>query len=120
MAWGNAGRSLKGFGLVPEVSVCALVVGLRVGRVRVPFIDRLGFVPKCYCVDLVGNQKSRISSFSCSNPRELPRILSFSCSNPRELPKILLFSCSNPRELPRILSFSCSNPSELLRILSFS
>ena len=57
VAWRNAGRSLKGFGFVPEVTACALTVGLRVGKVRVPFIDRLGFVPKRYCIDLVGNQK---------------------------------------------------------------
>ena len=57
MAWRNAGRSLKGFGFVPEVTACTLIVGFRVGKVRVPFIDRLGFVPKRYCIDFVGEQK---------------------------------------------------------------
>ena len=57
VAWRKAGRSLKGFGLVPEVIACALTVGFRVGKVRVPFIDRLGFLPKRYCIHLVGNRK---------------------------------------------------------------
>ena len=55
MSWRKAGRSLKGFGFVPEVTACALTVWFRVGKVRVPFIDRLGFVPKRYCIDLLGN-----------------------------------------------------------------
>ena len=46
VAWRKAGRSLKGFGFVPEVIACALTVGSRVGKVRVLFIDRLGFVVK--------------------------------------------------------------------------
>ena len=41
-----AGCSLKGFGFVPEVTACALTVGFRVGKVRVTFIDRLGFLPE--------------------------------------------------------------------------
>ena len=57
MAWRKAGRSLKGFGFVPEVTACALTVGLRIGKVRVPFIGRLGLAPKRYCIDFVGNQK---------------------------------------------------------------
>ena len=31
----KAGRSLKGFGLVPEVTACALTLGFSVGEVRV-------------------------------------------------------------------------------------
>ena len=46
VAWRKAGRSLKGFGFVPEVTACALTVGFRVGKVRIPFIHRLGFVPE--------------------------------------------------------------------------
>ena len=69
MDWRNAGRSLKGFGFVPEVTACALTVWFRVGKARVPFIDRLGFVPKRYCVDFVGNQKytkhNGFLAFSC-------------------------------------------------------
>ena len=57
MAWRKAGRSLKGLGFVPEDIARGLTVGLRVGKVRVPFIDRLGFAPKRYCIDFVGNQK---------------------------------------------------------------
>ena len=56
MAWRKAGRSLKGCGFVPEVTACALTVGLRVGKVSVPFIDRLGLAPKRYCIDFVCNQ----------------------------------------------------------------
>ena len=44
--WRKAGRSLKGFGFVPEVTACALTVRFKVGKVKVSFIDRLGFVPE--------------------------------------------------------------------------
>ena len=42
--WRKAGRSLKGFGFVPEVTACALTVGFSVRRVRAPLIDLLGFL----------------------------------------------------------------------------
>ena len=35
MASSKAGRSLKGFGFVPEVTACALPLGFSVGEVRV-------------------------------------------------------------------------------------
>ena len=44
VAWRKAGRSLKGFGGVPEVTACAPTVGFSVRRVRAPLIDRLGFL----------------------------------------------------------------------------
>ena len=72
MAWRKAGRSLKGFGFVPEVTACALTVGFRVGKVRVPFIDRLGFVPKRYCIDLVGNQEYKKTQWFLSIFMYLP------------------------------------------------
>ena len=56
MAWRKAGRSLKGCGFAPEVTALVLTLGFRVRKVRVPFIDRLGLVPKRYCIDFVGNQ----------------------------------------------------------------
>ena len=57
VAWRKAGRSLKGFGFVPEVTACVLTVGFRVGKVGLPFIHRLGLVPKRYCINFVGNGK---------------------------------------------------------------
>ena len=57
VAWRNAGRSLKGFGIVPQVTACEFTIGFRVGKVRAPCIDRLGFVPKRYCIDFVGAPK---------------------------------------------------------------
>ena len=42
----KAGRSPKGDGFVPQVIACALTLGFSVGKVRVPFIARLGFVPE--------------------------------------------------------------------------
>ena len=37
MAWRKAGRSLKGFGFVPEVTACVFDVGFSLGKGRVAF-----------------------------------------------------------------------------------
>ena len=59
MIWRKAGRSPKGFGIVPQVTACALTLGFSFGKVRAPCIDRLGFVPKRYCIEFVGNQNAQ-------------------------------------------------------------